>query len=96
MDCFQALPLDEEYPFLDLQQMDCCLASEHPALTTQQGAPSVHQLSNLEQALKFFSSEALVPHRFPVSRWRLRVLLDRQFSWLQPLALRLSLVLLLA
>jgi hypothetical protein len=35
MDCYLALPLGGEYPFLDLPQMDCYLALEHQELKKQ-------------------------------------------------------------
>ena len=55
MDCFQVEPSGEEYPYLDLQQMDCFQVLEYPAPMMRQVVTSVHRLLSLEQVLKFSS-----------------------------------------
>jgi hypothetical protein len=73
MDYFQVLPSGEEYPSLDLKQMDCFPVLQHPAPAMQLVVASGHQLLNLEQVLKFSFLEAQWPQVFAQPRPQLQV-----------------------
>ena len=88
MDCFQVLPLDEEFPFPDLKQMDCSQVVEHPAPMMRQVVSSGHQLLNLEQVLKSSSLVLQFPLVLLQPRLQLQARQQRSF-WQRLLAWQL-------